>query len=361
MDQRQAALAHWAADQIKSKFALEVDAQIETVSGDASFRRYFRLNQQGQSWICVDAPPEKENSRVFVDIAQQWFAHGIPVPQVFAFDEAQGFMLLQDFGDQMLQPLLTADSVDALYKKTLSALVPIQAMPVEEASVGKRIPNYDAPMLNREMELFRDWLCQQHLGLNLSAADHAMLDSVFALLRDSALAQSQVVVHRDYHSRNIMVCDDDSVGIIDFQDAVKGPVTYDLVSLLKDCYIAWPHESVERWALWYRDLLIASKTMSAQQVEQISALSTPQFLQDFDWMGMQRHLKAAGIFARLSIRDGKHSYLEDVPRTCEYLLQAARQYPQFEQFSQWLEQTFMPALQQSETINAKSREMKEFN
>jgi len=335
MDQRQAALAQWAADQIDSLFDQQLSAELDVVSGDASFRRYFRMKSASQSWICVDAPPEKENSRQFVDIARQWFGHDVHVPEVLAFDEGQGFMLLSDFGDVMLHPLLNEQTADDLYGRSLDALLKIQQMPVEEASAGGRIPDYDAELLDREMELFRDWLCQQHLQLELTDQDHQLLDDVFARLRESALQQPQVVVHRDYHSRNLMVCHDETIGIIDFQDAVFGPVTYDLVSLLKDCYIAWPAEQVQNWASEYHHKL--------QQLG-LYQESVEKFLTDFNRMGMQRHLKAAGIFARLRIRDGKHGYLLDVPRTCDYLLHAARQDEEFTAFADWMEQRFLPAL-----------------
>lgn len=336
MDQRQAALAHWAADQINTLFQQQLPAELDVVSGDASFRRYFRIKSSAQSWICVDAPPEKENSRQFVDIARQWFVHHVHVPEVLAFDEAQGFMLLSDFGDVMLHPLLNEQTADELYGKSLEALLKIQQLPVDAASAGGRIPDYDGELLDREMELFRDWLCQQHLQIELTNQDHQLLDDVFARLRASALQQPQVVVHRDYHSRNLMVCQDDTIGIIDFQDAVFGPVTYDLVSLLKDCYIAWPAEQVQCWASDYHKKLQGLGLYSG---------STEQFLSDFNRMGMQRHLKAAGIFARLSIRDGKHGYLLDVPRTCEYLLAAARSDAEFSAFADWLEHRFLPVLQ----------------
>jgi len=336
MDQRQAALAQWAAEQINSLFEQQLAAELDVVSGDASFRRYFRIKTASQSWICVDAPPEKENSRQFVDIARPWFEHGVQVPEVLAFDEQLGFMLLSDFGDVMLQPELNEASADRLYGQSLEALLKIQQMPVSEACAGERLADYDAALLDREMELFRDWLCGQHLNMELSLDEQQLLDDVFACLRASALQQPQVVVHRDYHSRNLMICADNSIGIIDFQDAVFGPVTYDLVSLLKDCYIAWPAQQVEEWALAYHQKLL--------QVG-LYGDSAAQFLTDFHRMGMQRHLKAAGIFARLSIRDGKHGYLQDVPRTCNYLLEAAREDSAFAGFAQWLEQRFMPTLE----------------
>lgn len=336
MDQRQDTLAHWAADQIEQLYQHSIPAQMVTVSGDASFRRYFRIifneNSVQKSWIAVDAPPEYENSRQFVDIARVWSAAGVKVPTVLAFDEARGFMLLEDFGDVLLHPKLTGDAVDGLYKSAIDSLIELQQLPRTD-----NIPLYDRALLDREMALFTDWLCEKHLSLTLLAEEKAMLSEVFNLLAKSALAQPQVMVHRDYHSRNLMVCpankplhDTDFIGIIDFQDAVWGAYTYDLVSLLKDCYIAWPREQVLGWVAYFA---------------QGSGSKDPkQLVRDFDLMGMQRHLKAAGIFARLSIRDGKHGYLDDVPRTCEYLLATAHLYPELSAFADWMEKRFLPAL-----------------
>jgi aminoglycoside/choline kinase family phosphotransferase len=339
MDQRQDVLAQWAVNQIEQLFQHSIPAQMVTVSGDASFRRYFRINYNENGvqkhWIAVDAPPEHENSRQFVDIANVWSAAGVKVPTVFAFDEAQGFMLLEDFGDVLLHPELTADAADGLYKSAIDSLIELQQLAKTD-----NIPEYDRELLDREMALFPDWLCEKHLGLVLSSNDKVMLTETFDRLANSALAQPQVIVHRDYHSRNLMVCqanpprhNEDFIGIIDFQDAVYGPLTYDLVSLLKDCYIQWPRAQVLAWLSYFNE----NSGLMAK-------ISEDQLIRDFDLMGMQRHLKAAGIFARLSIRDGKHGYLNDVPRTCEYIVQTARLYPEFAPFSAWLEAVFLPAL-----------------
>ena len=341
MDQRQELLAQWAADQIEQLYQHSIPAQMVTVSGDASFRRYFRIiyNENGvqKHWIAVDAPPEHENSRQFVDIAKVWSATGVKVPTVLAFDESRGFMLLEDFGDVLLHPELTEEAADALYQSAIDSLVELQQLPQTE-----NIPAYDRELLDREMALFPDWLCDKHLDLVLSDDEKAMLEQVFATLAQSALDQPQVMVHRDYHSRNLMVCEanpplhnEKFIGIIDFHAAVWGAYSYDLVSLLKDCYISWPREQVLLWL----DYFAAQSPLFTTNKEQL--------IRDFDLMGMQRHLKAAGIFARLSIRDGKHDYLNDVPRTCDYILQTARLYPEFSEFSAWLENTFLPALNEN--------------
>lgn len=351
MDQRQDTLAHWAADQIEQLYQHSIPAQMVTVSGDASFRRYFRIifNENGQqkSWIAVDAPPEHENSRQFVDIANVWSAAGVKVPTVLAFDEVRGFMLLEDFGDVLLHPELTADAAGDLYKSAIDSLVELQQLPRTD-----NIPLYDRALLDREMALFTDWLCEKHLDLTLSGDERSMLLEVFETLAKSALAQPQVMVHRDYHSRNLMVCpankplhDEDFIGIIDFQDAVWGAYTYDLVSLLKDCYIAWPRDQVLDWVEYFAKNSSVFQALAGSSDGSVANLAAKkQLIRDFDLMGMQRHLKAAGIFARLSIRDGKHGYLNDVPRTCEYLLASARLYPEFSAFADWMEATFLPAL-----------------
>ncbi len=348
MDQRQEVLAQWAADQIEQLYPHSIPAQMVTVSGDASFRRYFRIfytensadTSLVKSLIAVDAPVEHENSRQFVDIATLWSSFGVKVPTVFAFDEANGFMLLEDFGDRMLHPELSQESADQMYKSAIDSLIELQQLARSE-----NIPSYDRALLDREMALFTDWLCEKHLALELNQSDKAMLAQVFDTLAQSALAQPQVMVHRDYHSRNLMVCeatasettgpqhDQDFIGIIDFQDAVWGARTYDLVSLLKDCYIQWPRKQVLTWLDYF-----------AEQSHISSQDGSQNLIRDFDLMGMQRHLKAAGIFARLSIRDGKHGYLADVPRTCDYLIQTARLYPEFSDFVAWMEGRFLPVL-----------------
>ncbi|MFT6189313.1 MAG: aminoglycoside/choline kinase family phosphotransferase [Oleispira sp.] len=343
MDQRQDTLAQWAADQIEQLYQHSIPAQMVTVSGDASFRRYFRINHNEKGtqkqWIAVDAPPEHENSRQFVDIASVWSLAGVKVPTVLAFDEAQGFMLLEDFGDVLLHPELTPDAADGLYQSSIDSLIELQQLPQTT-----NIPDYDRELLDREMALFTDWLCEKHLGLKLSTDEKTMLKQAFDTLADSALAQRQVMVHRDYHSRNLMVCtanaplhDKDFIGIIDFQDAVYGALTYDLVSLLKDCYIQWPREKVLAWLGYFK----AQSPLAANMTEE-------QLVRDFDLMGLQRHLKAAGIFARLSLRDGKHGYLKDVPRTCEYIVQATALYPEFSDFNAWLNSVFLPALNETQ-------------
>ncbi|MFT7110777.1 MAG: aminoglycoside/choline kinase family phosphotransferase, partial [Psychrobacter glaciei] len=242
------------------------------------------------------------------------------------------FMLLSDMGDQMLFPLLEEGKADVYYPKAFDSLIAIQ-------QTKYLLHNYDAELLDREMALFTDWYLAEHLNFKLSRNDQLMLSETFELLRESALGQVQVPVHRDFHSRNIMVLEDDSLGIIDFQDGVFGPITYDLASLLRDAYIAWPQEQVESWVKLYFD--------KARDAGLIGALSNDQLMLWFDWMGLQRHIKVVGIFARLSIRDGKSGYMDDIPRTFNYIRQVSAKYDALTAFSRWLEVTLVPFLEEN--------------
>jgi len=286
----------------------------ETASSDASFRRYFRITLATEdSYIVMDAPPFKEDTGPFIHVSALMADIGLNVPVVKQANIEDGFLLLSDLGDIQYLSVLTADNANSLYGDAIRALLNLQA-----GAPRQGLPLYNHELLLREMELFREWYLQKHLGLRLSAKQQAMLDDMFELLAQSALEQPQVCVHRDYHSRNLMVTTANNPGILDFQDAVIGAVTYDLVSLLKDCYVAWPAEQVRNWALDYQQ--------QAQQKEIMQPVSEQQWLQWFDWMGVQRHLKATGIFARLDQRDGKPGYLKDIPRTLSYVLDVTDRY-----------------------------------
>ncbi|MBD3667242.1 MAG: phosphotransferase [Kangiella sp.] len=325
-DSRQEALKHWAYAQILAKNPELDSLNWSMVSGDASFRRYFRWYNQQQSWICVDAPPEHENSEQFIKVAN--LLKVVNAPKVLAYDLNQGFMLLSDLGDQLYLPLLknpeSPASADQLYRLAIDSLIKMQS--IEQAD---SLPDYDQNLLHTEMELFREWFLGRYLNYRLSEQEHKLLDDTFAKLTKSALEQPQVFVHRDYHSRNIMYVEGQPPGIIDFQDAVYGPVTYDLLSLLRDCYIQWTPEQVEQWVDYY---------LARTPLE----LEKDIFTQWFDWMGLQRHIKVAGIFSRLKFRDGKSGYLKDIPLTLNYILQQAENYPEMANFHQWLSETIMP-------------------
>jgi len=311
LPERIAALKRWLEDELDfSEYTLN------PASSDASFRRYFRVSHDGVSCIVMDAPPEREDTRPFVTVDRLLSDVGLNVPQIIDENPEQGYLLLGDLGSKSYLDALNEDTVERLYGDALAALAAIQICRPAEGV----LPAYDRPLLMNEMQLFRDWLVGTHLGIELSEQDADMLTTTFALLAGNALEQPQVVVHRDYHSRNLMVTASNNPGILDFQDAVIGPVTYDLVSLLRDCYISWPRERVEEWALGYLDLALQSGILREDQED------PEQFLHWFDLMGVQRHLKAAGIFARLNHRDGKPGYLADIPRTLAYVVEVAERH-----------------------------------
>lgn len=301
-------------------------------SSDASFRRYFRLLlPDGETRIVMDAPPAHEDCRPFVDVNRRLKEAGVHVPHLHAQDIEQGFLLLEDLGDRLYLGELDEVSADRLYGEAIGALLRIQRADTSG------LPNYDRALLSREMALFPDWLLKVHLDLKLAPAERWMLDTLFEHLIDNVLAQPRMLVHRDYHSRNLLVCDTDSPGVIDHQDAVLGPITYDLVSLLRDCYIAWPYERVAGWLNDY-----AGAAMDAGVLDEVQCARLPEW---FDLMGVQRHLKAAGIFARLYRRDGKSGYLGDIPRTLEYILAVSERRPLVAPLADFLERRVMPVLQ----------------
>ncbi|RUO75597.1 aminoglycoside phosphotransferase family protein [Pseudidiomarina taiwanensis] len=309
---------------------------LESVSGDASFRRYFRAYQDHRSVIAVDAPPPQESLQPFMAIAKAYAAAGIQVPAVIDFDEEQGFMLLSDFGSTLLLAELTEANAPRYYQQALATLP--QIMQVTATELGP-LPRYDEALLRRELNLFYDWLVTVHLGLDLSPEQNQIWQNFAGQLIDNALEQPQVGVHRDYHARNLMVTSDSELGCIDFQDAVVGPITYDAVSLLRDCYVRWPETLV--------DELCHSFYQQLQQTELLAAnVSWQQFQRWFDLMGLQRHSKAAGIFARLYHRDGKAGYLQDIPNTLNYMLSVSDKYPQFSDFHTLLADVVLPAWEQ---------------
>lgn len=312
MNDRELLLLNWLSTVLPTPLA-----RIAPASGDASFRRYFRVWYDSQTSIVMDAPPDKEDCRPFVAIGNAMHGLGLNVPEVLAADLDQGLLLLTDLGEQQYLAALDEHSVANLYGDALDALAHLQVRGDPGTAL---LPPYDSALLHREMELFREWFLGRQLGLNLSEAEQRILDHSFAVLADNALEQPRVWVHRDYHSRNLMVTEAGNPGVLDFQDAVVGAVTYDLVSLLRDCYIAWPRERVESWALEHRQRLRAAGMQGLDDAD--------QFLRWFDLMGVQRHLKASGIFARLNLRDGKPGYLLDIPRTLGYILAVAPRYPE---------------------------------
>lgn len=287
---------------------------IRVASADASFRRYFRVDStQGGTLIVMDAPPPHEDVRPFVRIAKIFGETGVSVPEVLAEDVERGFLLLSDLGATTYLSVLNADNAHKLYLDALEALVLFQAQSKPEV-----LPEYDRAMLLRELMLFPDWYIGKHLGVTLTEAQNAELHKVFDAILANNLAQPQVYVHRDYHSRNLMLMQKGNPGILDFQDAVYGPITYDLVSLLRDAYIQWDEEMVLDWAIRYWE---RAKKAGLPVNSDIDA-----FYRDMEFMGIQRHLKVLGIFARLYHRDGKDGYLKDLPLVMEYTRKAAGRY-----------------------------------
>jgi aminoglycoside/choline kinase family phosphotransferase len=342
-DARLTRLNRWVVDDLG--FA---DGRIEPASADASFRRYFRLTRDACSYIVMDAPPDKEDLGPFQRVARMLADIGLSVPLVLARHERAGLLLLTDLGSRpYLDELVArreggasgpaaardfvAPGVEALYADALAALARLQ---IEGRALARQLPRYDAPMLMREMELLPEWFLARHLGLEVDAGLRASLARLFGALTAAALEQPVTFVHRDYHSRNLMLLGAGNPGIIDFQDAVAGPLTYDLVSLLKDCYIAWPALRVRAWALEYRERL--------QGAGFAFDASEAQFLRWFDLMGLQRHIKVLGIFCRLYYRDGKSQYLRDLPLVLEYAEATAASYPETAEFAQFLARRVRP-------------------
>lgn len=305
--------------------------ELTPASADASFRRYFRVRFGGESRIAMDAPPDKEDVRPFVRIARQLQGIGLNVPAVEAENLEEGFLLLGDLGERPYLSVLDESNVDRLYGDALGALVVLQSCGPQ----ADQLPRYDRELLWREMALFREWFLKRHLALTLNEAEQRMLDDTFESLVAAALEQPQVAVHRDFHSRNLMVADHNP-GILDFQDAVFGPVTYDLVSLLRDAYVEWPRDRVEQWVLGYHDLAVDSGILRER--------GEARFLRWFDLMGAQRHLKVLGIFARLNHRDGKAGYLNDLPLTLRYLLDESERHAELLPLHRFLRERVEPAM-----------------
>jgi len=281
-------------------------------SEDASFRRYLRVTTSAGTRIVMDAPPQHEDCRPFVRVAQLFRQAGVNVPEVLAEDVENGYLLLTDLGSTMYAQALNDSSAAPLYDAATNALVRIQL-----ASRPEMLPPYDRALLLRELRLFPDWYVAKQLGVSLSAAQSEALGAAFELILANNLAQPSVYVHRDYHSRNLMVAEPNP-GIIDFQDAVYGPITYDLASLFKDAYISWEEERVIDWVLRYWE---KAKAAGLPVDPDFGA-----FYRDFEWMGVQRHIKVLGIFARLFHRDGKDRYLRDQPLVMAYLRRACERY-----------------------------------
>ncbi len=312
-------LAAWSAQVLGEK-----SINLQALSGDASFRRYYRFSYKNQSYIAVDAPPEYENSHSFQIVAQLLSTQSLNVPTIHQIDLQNGFMLLSDLGDTLFLSILNSKTSDELYLQAIDCLIKMQQLPINNCT---ELPVYNKAMLEDELALFESWFLDKHLQIKLSAEDHRILERAYDSLYTSALEQPQVFCHADYHSRNLMFCSDNSTGIIDFQDAVVGPVSFDLVSLLKDCYISWPRQKIEEWCEVYFNKATDQRIITAD---------LQQFITWFDLMGLHRHLRILGIFSRLNYRDSKSAYLDDLPQTFKYVIDTCNRYEQFAPFAELL-------------------------
>lgn len=314
MHARENALNDWVGTALNNPHVI-----ITPLTGDASFRRYWRAISEGQSYILMDAPPEKESISAFIHIDEALRAINVHAPKIHAYHEPEGFMILEDFGDEVLLNTLSVQNVDARYIEAMQTLAIIQTCKPHHYT----LPLFDNQHMMQEMSLFREWFWTTYLKLTLNAQESECIENAFQWLGQELSQLPQVFIHRDYHSRNLMCIHGsktNTLGVLDFQDAMLGPIGYDLVSLLRDCYIAWPEEQVEHWLSYFYHL---------SSPPGINAL---QFMRAFDLCGIQRHLKVLGIFSRLYLRDGKAGYLKDLPLTLQYMLSALKKYPELAPF-----------------------------
>ena len=314
-DTRLSELNNWLTT-VAPKWSIDPNS-IKPASSDASFRRYFRVlgdkNAQNSSFIIMDAPPESEDTRPFIAVAELLAETGVNVPLVLESDVTQGFLLLSDLGNQTYLSALSPETAPKLYKEASAALIKMQ-----QASGANKLPHYDRALLTRELDLFSEWYLNKHLEIQLNESEKQDLAKIFELILENNLAQPQVLVHRDYHSRNLMVTEANNPGILDFQDAVYGPITYDLASLFRDAYIEWEEPEQMDWLIRYWEMARKAGLPVHSQFG--------DFYKHFEWMGLQRHLKVLGIFARLYHRDGKDAYLKDIPLVFKYTRKVAERY-----------------------------------
>ncbi|MFT7860317.1 MAG: phosphotransferase [Sulfurimonas sp.] len=294
------------------------DYDLEIASADASFRKYYRLKEGKESYILMDASLEKESLKPFIEVSEKLHLVDVKAPQIYHKDLDNGYLILEDFGNTNLLDLLEQNNFQQLYKKAIDEIIKMQK------AKSSDLPLYDKEFLHFEMDLMREWYLEKKLSHTLSASQEVMLSETLDRISDVVLSQPQEsFVHRDFHSRNIMVKADGSLGVIDYQDAMSGAITYDLVSLLKDCYIAFEREAIEELVLYFRD------------TSQLDA-DDATFIKWFDFMGLQRHIKVLGVFSRLHIRDNKEGYLKDIPLTLSYVVDTAAKYDETKELAQFL-------------------------
>jgi len=326
-DSRLNTLRNWLKG-LEASWQLDLPT-LAPASADASFRRYFRIQSQNPdfgTFIVMDAPPQHEPLDAFIKVDLLLGEAGLNVPKILEKDLEQGFLLLSDLGNKTYLSELNDDTANHLYKNATHALVQMQL-----ASKPDVLPNYDEALLQRELDLFPEWYLKKHLHIELSEIQDLQLKQAFALIIENNLSQSKVYVHRDFHSRNLMVTEQNNPGVLDFQDAVYGPITYDASSLWKDAYIAWPEENVIDWVIKFWE--------EGRRTGLPMPTDFGQFYRDFEWMGLQRHLKVLGIFARLFHRDGKDGYLNDIPLVLNYAIATANRYIELKPLARILEST----------------------
>lgn len=313
-DDRIIELIAWLSDVLEGDIS-----SIQFASEDASFRRYFRIVHDTRSYIVMDAPVEYIQIEKFINIARKFLQFGINVPEIYEWSKQKGFALISDFGSTTYLDILNQSNADTLYTDAIDALIQLQLATYSEPDF---LPPYDSKLLNQEMNLFKDWYLPEHKRVALTHEVSDVLEYSFDALTSKALEQPKVWVHLDYHSRNLMFVENRNPGIIDFQDAVFGPITYDLMSLLRDCYIVWPTDRLQQWIRLYLN--------KAEQSGMSINFEQDQFIEWFDWMGIQRHIKVAGIFSRLCYRDGKQKFLDDIPTVMAYLESVSGKYRELE-------------------------------
>lgn len=299
--------------------------ELQPLANDASFRQYFRVQMHNNCHIVMLAPPDKEDITAFISIAKDFTDQGIHVPKILNYHLAQGFILLSDLGNDLYLNLLNTENADSLYSRALAVIPQIQACEPKLAN-NQPLGLFDEKSIRLELSLFSDWFLDKHLKFKITPKLSASLEKIFQLLIASALEQPRVCVHRDYHSRNLLLINQKKVGVLDFQDAVYGPISYDAVSLLRDAYIDWPEAQIEKWALNFHDMLTPKYSLSREQ-----------FIRWFDLIGIQRHLKVLGIFARLCYRDNKPQYLASTNRLLRYLQHVCEKYPELTELKHLLQ------------------------
>lgn len=320
MHERENALKEWLSNTIKVK-----DFILTPLTGDASFRRYYRLYSNGLTQIVMDAPPAKEDIKPFIHIAKTLTNAQVHAPEIHAIDLEQGFLLLSDFGDELLLNHLCEKTVHGHYHNAIRILFKIQCCPIEDP----QLPAFDTAHMLKEMNLCLEWFLNAYLSLDLQETELLLIQNTMQWIADEVSKQALTFIHRDYHSRNLMLInpsDAENLGVIDFQDAMSGPLTYDLVSLLKDCYISWPRERVLQWVTFFHSQSEAAQSYSLQE-----------FIRAFDLCGLQRHLKVLGIFCRLHLRDNKPGYLGNLPLTLQYVLECCEIYEELHPFFHFLQ------------------------